>query len=160
MSSGNARTLIYNLLAIVAVLAVLAFIFFRQGNETDGTAQSLDLICSEAATGDPVQAEKWIETFDTKNLDALSLAKLSLACMQAGDRGGSEALTARAVNLYNNALKADRTKALEFYHTPPAGQEYLVDMLITLANNLANPVDVSIERDIDPETHTTPAVQQ
>lgn len=159
MSSGNAKLLIFNGLAIAAVMAVLAFVFFRPGNDADDANQSLDLICSEAMTGDPAQAAKWIENFDTEGLDAVSLAKLSIACMQVADRGGDETMTARAVNLYNNALKADRAKAQGFYTNPPAGQEHLVEMLTTLAGNLANPVDTSIEHDIDPDAQAETAVQ-
>lgn len=160
MNSGNSKSHIYNGLAIAAVMAVLAFIFFRQGNDTDSTAEALDVICNEAANGDHLQAAKWIEAFDTEGMDAVSLAKLSIACMQVADNGGDETLTARAVSLYNRALKTDRAKAHAFFNNPPAGQEHLVEMLTTLAGNLANPVDASIEHDIDPEMQTQTPVTQ
>ncbi len=153
MNTGNAKMIILNGLGIVVVLGVLLYLFLRSDSGPEGDARSLELICHEASVGDPEQAGKWIEVFDTDDLDAGALAQLSIACMQVADRGGEEAMTARAVALYNRAMKADAARATDYYTRQAVGQEHLVEMLSTLAGNLANPVDVSVDHDIDPEAH-------
>ena len=159
MSSEKGMTLTFNLTAMAAVLAVLAYILFRGSSTGNADTQSLDIICREAAYGDITQATSRINKVDTADLDAVGMARLSIACMQISDRGGEETMTARAVSFYNSALKADSSRAAAFYNDSLPGREHLAEMLGSLARNLANPVDVSEEHDIDPETAATPASQ-